>query len=124
MEPATIYAITVTLVGIGHMPAIQVEKLPHQWTMADCIKDHEKKLASRPSTKVLCVSRDRFKSMFPKPKRYLISIRAGSEGIVDSTEWRGTMGECQDLVSQFADRVSAFCVETPKLDKRRKARHG
>lgn len=59
MDPATIYAITVTLVGIGLPPKVDVEPLPPQWTMADCIKDHENKLAGKPNTMARCVSRDR-----------------------------------------------------------------
>lgn len=59
MDPATIYAITVTLAGIGSIPKITIERLPPQWTMADCIKDHEEKLAGKPNTMARCVSRDR-----------------------------------------------------------------
>jgi hypothetical protein len=59
MEPATIYAITVTLVGFGLPPRIEVEPLPKGWTMEACIKDHEHKLAGRPNTMARCVSRDR-----------------------------------------------------------------
>lgn len=59
MDPATIYAITVTLVGVGLPPKVSVEPLPPEWTMADCIRDHEQKLASTPRTMARCVSRDR-----------------------------------------------------------------
>jgi len=124
MDPATIYAITVTLVGVGYAPELKIERLPPQWTMADCIRDHEKKLADQPRTKALCVSRDRFKRLFPRPQVYLVSIRSDGSRAVDLTKWHGTITECRNLVARFRERVTAFCVETIKIDKRRISRHG
>jgi len=124
MDSAAIYAITVILTGIGVMPEIKIERLPPQWTMADCIRDHEKKLADRPNTRAMCVSRDRFKHLFPSPKTYLVSIRADGSGAVDLTEWRDTPEKCRSLVARYADRVTAFCVESRKIEKCCKAGHG
>lgn len=121
MDPATIYAITVTLVGIGTVPEIKIERLPPQSTMADCIRDHEKKLANQPHTRAKCVSRDRFKP--PPLRRYLISIDSDTRA-VDLTKWKGTLSECREVVSRYSDRVRAFCVEAAKLDKCCRTRSG
>lgn len=78
MDPATIYAITVTLVGIGLPPKVNVEPLPPEWTMADCIKDHEVKLAGKPNTMARCVSRDRpFEPALPRGTVWQIAIDQG-----------------------------------------------
>lgn len=78
MDPATIYAITVTLVGIGLPPKVNVEPLPPEWTMADCVKDHEEKLAGKPNTMARCISRDRpFEPALPRGTVWEVSISQG-----------------------------------------------
>lgn len=75
MDPATIYAITVTLIASGMPPSFEVEPLPPEWTMADCIKDHEEKLAGKPNTMARCVSRDRpFKGPFDTDEEVVYAI--------------------------------------------------
>lgn len=122
MDPATVYAITVTFAGIGTIPQLRIEPLPPQWTISDCIRDHEQKLAGRPHTRALCVSLERFRLRHPV-KRYLISIRSDTRA-VDLTTWQGTMAECQDITQRYSDRVTAFCVEVRRLDAGSKTRLG
>lgn len=115
MDPAAIYAITVIMTGIGAMPEIKIERLPPQWSLWDCIKDHERKLAGRPNTKALCVSWERFSNLVPPPRTFLVSIRSDGSA-VDLTEWRDTPEACRALVARYADRVTAFCVEARRIE--------
>lgn len=123
MDPATIYAITVTLAGIGLPPEVQVERLPPQWTMADCIKDHEQKLAGRPNTMARCVSKDRpFTNAddADEPVVYGIDIVFGYKNRNPTVSvFRPTpaisMEECKTKYADiFANRrgVRAYCVKT------------
>src|SRR5690554_5997888 len=121
MDPATIYAITVTLVGFGLPPDVTVIPMPPEWTMDKCIEEHEAKFADRPDAKAMCVSWQRFKR--PLEKRYLISIRS-DDNAVDLTKWQGTLTECQDIVQRYSATVVAFCVEARKLERSSKPRHG
>src|SRR5690554_3515788 len=120
MDPATIYAITVIVSG-DNLPDISIVPLPPEWTLADCIEQHEKKFTNAPDTRAMCVSWQRFKR--PPTKRYLISIDADSHA-VHLTKWKGTLSECEQIVNRYSDKVTAFCVEARKLETTTPPRHG
>lgn len=117
MDPATIYAITVTLVGIGLPPKVDVEPLPPQWTMADCIKDHEKKLAGKPNTMARCVSRERpFQPSAPEIHQqsiWVISIADDANAALKTSAsyFPLTMFQCQ--MKREREDGHVFCVRSP-----------
>lgn len=121
MDPATIYAITVTLVGVGLPPKVDVEPLPPQWTMADCIKDHEDKLADRPNTMARCVSRDRpFTAKDVPESIYAVGIifwNPNSQPKVVGARLvpQPTMEECKRLIENaYPSRrgILTFCIKS------------
>lgn len=128
MDPATLYAITIVFKQPA--PDIRFNKLGPQWTLSECIRLHEKPLRRAKGVAGFCLLSERTDipevikvAPLPKTKRYLISIDSDTRA-VDLTKWKGTLTECQHVIDRYAGQVTAFCVESRKLQTASKPWHG